>query len=119
MESRKWQPTTHGFRSVRTVNPPSTACAGMARKASPASRGARRCDNAAINVATATSTSAKVRLRLENSMIPWAALRGFGVSESPLHRGQVGQPSPELVSRTAPPVTTMTTLPTTDATARR
>src|SRR3954451_22210122 len=43
----------------------------------------------------------------------------LGTSRPPVHRGQVGQPSPEPVSRTAPPVTTMPTLATTEASASR
>jgi hypothetical protein len=42
-----------------------------------------------------------------------------GVSEPSVHRGHVGQPSPESVSRTAPPVTTITTFAITDARANR
>jgi hypothetical protein len=42
-----------------------------------------------------------------------------GTSESDVQFGQVGQPSPEPVSRTTPPVTTMPALATTDATASR
>jgi hypothetical protein len=36
-----------------------------------------------------------------------------------MHRGTVGQPSPELVSRTAPPVTTMPVLASTVVSASR
>ena len=31
IESSRWSETTHGFRSVSTVMPPSTAWAGIAR----------------------------------------------------------------------------------------
>src|SRR6266700_4465555 len=50
-------------------------------------------------------------------MTPWNELAFVGVSDEPVHCGQVGQPRPEPVSRTAPPVTTITTLATTDASA--
>src|SRR5690606_14877563 len=43
---------------------------------------------------------------------------GWLTKESSVHRGQVGQPNPEPVRRTAPPVTMMAMLTTTDATAR-
>src|ERR1043166_7927590 len=39
--------------------------------------------------------------------------------EVPSQGGQVGQPSPEPVNRTAPPVTTITTLATREASASR
>src|SRR4051812_22465399 len=40
-----------------------------------------------------------------------------GTKDWPVQRGHVGQPSPEPVSRTTPPVTTMRMLTTSDATA--
>ena len=46
-------------------------------------------------------------------------LLGRASASGSVHAGQVGQPRPESVSRTAPPVTTMTTLATTDASASR
>src|SRR3954467_15684809 len=42
-----------------------------------------------------------------------------GTNDCSVHRGQVGQPSPDPVSRTAPPVTTMSPLATTLARAIR
>ena len=57
--------------------------------------------------------STLVSVRLPNSMSAVVAelgVRDVGVS---VQRGQVGQPSPEPVRRTAPPVTTMPTLTTT------
>jgi hypothetical protein len=41
------------------------------------------------------------------------------VYESSVQLGQVGQPSPEPVSRTTPPVTTIAEFATTEATASR
>ena len=70
-------------------------------------------------MATATAVSTNVSIRLVNSIAPCCACSGVGMSESAVQVGQVGQPSPEPVSRTTPPVTTMPTLATTDATASR
>lgn len=58
-------------------------------------------------------------IRLVNSMIPCTPIAGVGVTLSPVQVGQVLQPSPEPVRRTAPPVTTMTTLITSAARAAR
>src|SRR4051794_1441689 len=52
-------------------------------------------------------------------MSPCPASSAVGVMLPSVHSGQVGQPSPEPVSRTAPPVTTMTPLATTLASAMR
>ncbi len=58
-------------------------------------------------------------MRLPNSMAPWTPISLVAVSESAVHLGQVGQPRPEPVSRTAPPVTTMSTdITTADMAAR-
>ncbi len=90
------------------------ACAGMpsaSRNAS--SRTSRRSDTqAATNVATAIATSTPVSIRLPNSMAACSVSSSCGVNEVEVHRGQVGQPRPEPVRRTAPPVTTSTMLAT-------
>src|SRR3954449_2072353 len=52
-------------------------------------------------------------------MSPCPASSGVGVMLPSVHSGQVGQPRPEPVSRTAPPVTTMTPLAITLASAMR
>ena len=51
----------------------------------------------------------EVSVRLPNSISLWmpCAWCGTGVNDPGTHCGQVGQPSPEPVSRTRPPVTTM------------
>ncbi len=54
----------------------------------------------------ATITRTKVSRRLQNSMIPCTPISGVDTKESAVHRGQVGQPRPEPVSRTSPPVPT-------------
>ena len=56
--------------------------------------------------------STKVSVRLPNSIAEWKSSAPCGVNESSVHRGQVGQPSPDPVSRTAPPVSTMPMLAT-------
>ena len=66
-----------------------------------------------------TAASTKVSSRLPNSMSWCGPIAPWGVKESPLQRGQVGQPSPEPVRRTAPPVTTRATLATRVAQAKR
>ena len=61
----------------------------------------------------------KVSSRLPNSITPCTPISGVVTYDSSVHRGQVGQPRPEAVSRTAPPVTTMPTLAMIEASARR
>ena len=63
-------------------------------------------------MATAMATSTKVSIRLPNSIAAWTSRAPWGVKEVSVQRGQVGQPRPEPVRRTAPPVTTSTTLAT-------
>ena len=46
-----------------------------------------------------------VSIRLPNSMTPWVLSSVY--SEVCVHFGHVGQPSPEPVTRTATPVTTI------------
>ena len=121
METRKCAATVHGFSPVSTVIPPTTPWAGMPRKATMASvrSDRRRCSSTAISVASATRPTTYASIRLPNSISPCSAYAAVGVNESSVHRGQVGQPSPESVSRTVPPVTTIAVLATTDATASR
>ena len=79
----------------------------------------RPCRSTATSVASATSPTAKVSIRLPNSIAPCSAYCAVGVYDSSVQLGQVGQPSPEPVSRTTPPVTTIAELATTEATASR
>ncbi len=51
-------------------------------------------------------------MRLPNSMTPWTPSSPWGTNDASVQRGQVGQPRPEPVSRTAPPVTTIPRLAT-------
>jgi hypothetical protein len=121
MDSRKCAATVHGFSPVSTVMPPSTACAGMPTNAATANgvRSRRSERSTASSVASTTAVSTTVSIRLVNSIAPCCAYSEVGTSESDVQLGQVGQPSPEPVSRTTPPVTTMPALATTDATASR
>ena len=83
-------------------------------------RRSRRTDrNTTTTVAIAAAVRTNVSSRLVNSMTPWPASSGVGTKLVPVQRGQVGQPSPEPVSRTAPPVTTMTPLAIALASATR
>ncbi len=106
---------------MSTVIPPSTAWAGIARPSRTDSRvrSRRPLARAATKVATATATSTKVSVRLPNSMTWWTPSAPCGVKELSSQRGQVGQPSPDPVRRTAPPVTTRTTFATRVAQANR
>ena len=60
-----------------------------------------------------------VSVRLPNSITPCTASSGVFTKLSSVQRGHVGQPSPEPVSRTAPPVTTIAPLATALARATR
>src|SRR5690606_17883346 len=108
-EHTKWIRTTHGFSRVRTVMPPTTACTTMPPPIAPASSRSsgwrRRERQTASTVSTAMITRRKVSSRLPNSMTPCRPISGVLVQDSSVHRGQVGQPRPLPVSRTAPPVT--------------
>jgi hypothetical protein len=42
-------------------------------------------------------------------MTPWMPISGVATIDSAVQSGHVGQPSPDPVSRTAPPVATMST----------
>src|SRR5687767_9999567 len=74
-----------------------------------------------MNTATATASTRNVSVRLVNSM---AMLTGecsgldVGNRLSPVHLGHVGQPRPDLVSRTAPPLKMMPALTITPSNAR-
>ena len=57
----------------------------------------------------AAMPTTEVSVRLPNSISWWMPCSwcGTGVNDPGTHCGQVGQPSPEPVRRTRPPVTTM------------
>src|SRR5690349_12109624 len=52
-------------------------------------------------------------------MKPWMPIAGVFTRESEVQRGHVGQPRPDDVRRTAPPVTTKSVWPISEATASR
>lgn len=58
-------------------------------------------------------------IRLPNSIAPCSPCSGVAKRLSSVHLGQVSQPRPEPVSRTAPPVMMMNTLITTAVSAAR
>ena len=60
----------------------------------------------------AIAARTKVRVRLPNSIAECRSSAPCGVNDSSVQRGHVGQPRPEPVSRTAPPVTTRAELAT-------
>ncbi len=55
------------------------------------------------------SITAPVTWRFAHSIIPWVSLAERGVKLSGSHSGTVGQPRPDPVSRTAAPVTMIST----------
>ena len=120
-EISRWNETIQGFSSVSTVIPPTTAWAGTPRASSRARRRTSRSPDrqASTRVVTATATSTKVTIRLENSIAPWMPSARCGTKEPGVHSGHVGQPRPDPVSRTTPPVTTMAMFVTRDAQAAR
>ena len=116
IETRKCAATVAGFRWVRTVMPPSTAWTTTPTSGSAATATSRRgrcrrrtSSRTTTSAASATIPTTDVSVRLPNSMYLWMPCGWCttGVYEPGTHSGQVGQPSPEPVSRTSPPVTTM------------
>ena len=127
IDTTKCRDTMAGLRLVSTTIPPSTICASTPPGCAAASqtrsarrRPAGRNRQAATRTATATTVTATVTMRLPNSIQVWnigsprvcAAIRLLRV-----HCGQSGQPSPDLLSRTAAPVTMITAVDTTPASA--
>ena len=113
-EISRWPATIQGFRSVSTVMPPITACAGMPSASTSASRrrSGREERQTTTSVAMATAVSTNVSMRLPNSIAEWICSSPVGTNDSSVHRGHVGQPRPDPVRRTAPPVRMMPTLAT-------
>ena len=91
--------------------PPMIACSGtyspIARESQNRSRRSRRIRTTNRNIRMATATRTNVSRRLPNSMTPWIPISGVFTNEPGVHCGQVGQPRPEPVRRTRPPVPTM------------
>ncbi len=120
-ETRKCAATIQGLSSVSTVTPPSIAWAATPTKLHTASaRRSRRGERkTATSSAIAMTPRTPVSVRLPNSITPCTASSGVFTKLSSVQRGQVGQPRPEPVRRTAPPVTTMAPLATALARATR
>ncbi|OAX58019.1 hypothetical protein A5N15_08395 [Rothia kristinae] len=120
-ESTKCTPTIQGFRRSHTEKPPTTACTGIPANSRIASQNRSRYSVrrriTARTVSTATIPRSPVRVRLPNSMKPWIPISGTLFQESSVQRGQVGQPSPDWVRRTSPPVITSSRFASTDARA--
>ena len=116
IEVRKCTATTNGLRCDSTVMPPSTASTTMIQNwAQPSLVTPRRQglpQRAAMIARPTRAQTRSVSIRLVNSMIPWTPIAAVGARSPPVQVGQVGQPRPEPVSRTAPPVTTISTLAT-------
>ena len=102
------------------MTPPSAAWAGTPTASTTAGtrRWSRPDRHTATSVAIATAAMRKVTIRLPNSMAVWIVIAPCGRNDSSVQRGHVGQPRPEPVSRTTPPVTTIATLTTSEATRR-
>ena len=58
--------------------------------------------------AATAAASTKVSIRLPNSMNPCTPISRVTTIDVSVHLGTSGQPRPDAVSRTAPPVTTIT-----------
>src|SRR5262249_28276603 len=74
------------------------------------------------STATATTVTTTVTIRLPNSIQVWnmgSPCVGAATRLLRVHRGQSGQPSPDLLSRTAAPVAMMTVEEITPASAIR
>ena len=115
IEARKWQPTTQGLRSVSTVIPPTTAWAGMPSPASrptavPAGAGAGCCRGRQHEAGHGDQREDEGQHPVAELDHPVDPHFGGGHVDSAVQRGQVEQPRPEPVRRTAPPVITMPTL---------
>jgi len=110
MDSRKWVITVAGSRPVRTVTAPRSAWAMIPTVSTPArpARSRRPARTAVTSAARTVAVRTNVNNRLPNSMAPWTPISRVATIDSAVHLGTVGQPRPEAVRRTAPPVTTMT-----------
>jgi hypothetical protein len=112
-DTRKCPITDTGARWKITTRPPTTALpstqAGRPsdqRNSSGLTSRKRRAPTTATSV---NSMTAPVMSRLTNSTIPLRSDAEWGVKLSGSHDGQVEQPSPESVRRTAAPVTMIIT----------
>ncbi len=112
-----------GLSADRTTSPPQTAwkITPSGWTSASATSGRRFDRHTATKTATATASTMRLNMRLPNSI---AVLMGewsgwaTGTKLSAVHRGQVGQPRPDPVRRTAAPVTVMPALATTAASAQ-
>ena len=131
-DTTKCSDTRAGLRSVSTTIPPTTICATTPAGCAAASQtrsGRRRAPGppgrnrqAAISTATATTVTTTVTILLPNSIQVWnmgSPRVGAATRLLRVHCGQSGQPSPDLLSRTAAPVTMMTVEEITPASAIR
>lgn len=123
VDSRKWAETVYGLRPTRTTMPPRTALPMTSQNWVQPSRVRPRrhgfCERAAMIAQPTAAHRTYVSMRLPNSMAPWKPISLVAVRDWSVHLGHVGQPRPEPVRRTAPPVTTMTTVMTTAESAAR
>src|SRR5207237_323872 len=106
--SRKCDMTSHGFRSKATVIAPSGTCATVPAAAAAATHATDRrrpeVRKPIHAVTTAESIAIPEMTRFENSTTAWYPVLGTRLPA--VQFGQCGQPRPEAVSRTRPPVTT-------------
>ena len=103
--------TVHHSSPVRTVMPPITACTTVDSGISQAYTRTSVRRRARVTVSTASAaaiTTAMLTIRLPNSTAWWTrgtSATATGVKLPGKHCGQVGQPSPDAVTRTIAPVT--------------
>src|SRR3989442_12673338 len=123
IDSRRCADTIHGLSTVFAVTPQRIAWPTTPTRTAPAqvswSRRHGRRSSTSAALASASPPTTLISVRLPNSMSPWTPSAGVGTREVSSHRGQVGQPIPEPVRRTTPPVITMPTLAAREASAVR
>lgn len=111
----------YGLSRSHTVTPPTTALRTTTQNWAHAPRSTgregSRCSRAAMMSQPTTAHSAPVSSLLPNSIAPCTPISAVGARLWPVHEGHSGQPSPDPVTRTTPPVTMINTAATTDVTA--
>ena len=114
-DTRRWKATTHGLRSVFTVIPPTTACAGMpsnrtmpirSRSLAPAARSPRRASRPRSRSARTSACGSRTRSP------SGSRARRAACTTPRCTAARSGSRGPEPVRRTAPPVSTMPMLAT-------
>ena len=118
IDRRKWNATTTGLRVIRTAMPPTTAWMQHAghqpdrheqQRPAPSHPGEH---HPHAGEGEEPHDAGQRPVPELDQLVDPLLLVGDGVNEPGTHSGQVGQPRPLPVSRTMPPVMTMTISPT-------